>query len=155
MCTPPTYWGQILFGAAIAKHLLLWQLSTRQEAEAAPILPFRIIFGSLPSAKRVGSISLQLWVISYSGFKCKLGGSYWSTASCVSLVFTRKKTSFFHVTEIFQVSWINYFRERNCPFTMWFISSAIWRSLLTFITSFTKAGSGHNFQLTSARASKC
>lgn len=63
----------------------------RQEAEAAPKLHFRIIFGSLPSAKRVGSISLQLRVISYSGFKCKLGGSYWSTGTCIALVSTREK----------------------------------------------------------------
>ena len=156
MCTPPIYWGQRWFAAAATKHVLLWQLSMRQEAEAAPKLHFRIIFGSLPSAKRVGSISLLLRVISYSGFKCKLGGSYWSTETCNALVSTREKTSFFYVIEMVQVSWINCFHERNCALSPCdSFPPLFWRSLLTFITSFTKAGSNHNFQLTSARATKC
>lgn len=156
MCTPPVYWGQRWFGAATTKHLLLWQLSMRQEAEAAPKLHFRIIFGSLPSAKCVGSISLQLRVISYSGFKCKLGCSYRSTGTCIALVSTREKNSFFHLIGMVQVSWINYFHERNCAVSPCDSSPLLfWQSLLTFITSFTKAGSNHSFQLTSARSTKC
>lgn len=44
--------------------------------EAAPKLNFRIIFGSLPSAKRAGSISLLLRVTSSSWLKCVLGDRY-------------------------------------------------------------------------------
>lgn len=93
-----------------------------------------------------------LRVISHLEFKCKGRGGYWS---CVVMVSARgKPPSFVLLRWLKSAEWA--ISERNCglspcdSFPLLF-----WQSLLTFITSFAKAGSNHNFQLTSAKATKC
>lgn len=128
----PIYWGQRWLGADITKHLLLWQFSMRQKAEAAPKLHFRIIFGTLPSAKCVSSISLRLRVISSSGLSANQGSIVDLQGLAMSWSLLEKK-HFFCVIEMVQVSWINYFHAGDsAPFTMWLISSAIRVELLVF-----------------------
>lgn len=48
-------------------------------------------FGSLPFAKRVGSISLLLRVTSCSWLQCVSGDRYWSTGNCIAAVSARGK----------------------------------------------------------------